>query len=756
MRQILTLFTALLFLKTGYSQDINIVPQPAELTASGGAPFVINKNTVIVAEDAGMDNSIRFFNDYLQQLYGFSLKVSKKKNTAGIHLRLKKIDNPIAGAYYLDVTNKGIDVTGDNENGVFYGMQTLLQLLPVEQATTFNIPAVKIKDYPRFEYRGMHLDVSRHFFSVDFVKKYIDYLALHKLNYFHWHLTDDQGWRIEIKKYPKLTTVGGFRNGTIIGRYPGKGNDNIYYGGYYTQEQVKEVVAYAAQRYITVVPEIEMPGHASAALTAYPYLGCTGGPYQVQQTWGVFNEVFCAGNDSVFNFLQDVLDEVMPLFPAKYIHLGGDECPKESWKKCPKCQQRMKTLNLKDEHELQSYFVQRMEKYVNSKGKTMIGWDEILEGGLAPNAVVMSWRGEKGGIEAAKQKHKVIMTPTSYMYFDYSQSKNEDSVTIGGYVPIEKVYSYEPISKELSPEEGKYVLGAQANLWTEYIGYPSKVEYTIFPRLSALSEVLWSPKEKRNWAEFEKKLMIQYKRYDRLNINYSRAYFDLKATIMPTPTNQGVLWYLETNSREGKILHPTSSSDTTLVPYTQPLVVVSDVTLFATMEVNGKRTGGIKQQFSFNKATGKKISITNKPADKYAGQLGAFGLINGARSAKDINSPEWLGWEGGDMEASIDLLSSQNISNVSLHVLEQKGSWIYLPGDVEVQVSDNGKDFRATDKNIAITKEAGTNMGNISISFSPVTTRFVKVIARNYGIIPDGQPGAGNRAWLFVDEIAVN
>ncbi|MBL7747482.1 MAG: family 20 glycosylhydrolase, partial [Chitinophagaceae bacterium] len=340
------------------------------------------------------------------------------------------------------------------------------------------IPFLYIEDTPRFAYRGMHLDVARHFQPVSFVKKYIDYLALHKINKFHWHLTEDQGWRIEIKKYPRLTQVGGWRNGTIIGRYPGTGNDKIKYGGFYTQEEIKEVVKYAADRYIDVIPEIEMPGHSSAAIAAYPQLSCfpeiptinyfpkdcewygDKNGKQVQQTWGVFDDVFCAGNDSTFIFLQNVLDEVLALFPSKYIHVGGDECPKENWKKCNKCQMRIKNEGLSDEHHLQSYFIQRMEKYLNDKGRILIGWDEILEGGLAPNAVVMSWRGETGGIEAAQQKHQVIMSPGNPVYFDHTQSENEDSVTIGGFNPLEKVYAYDPIPAKLQEPASQYVMGA--------------------------------------------------------------------------------------------------------------------------------------------------------------------------------------------------------------------------------------------------------------------------------------------------------
>jgi hexosaminidase len=514
---------------TAFAQ-INIIPQPAEVKepATGGT----------------LKNSVLFFNDYLQQFYGFQLATANKAGSGNtIHLRVQKDAGSIPGSYTLEIKKNSILLQGNDEAGVFYGVQSLLQLLPLIKANSLSVPCVQIKDYPRFAYRGMHLDVGRHFFPVSFIKKYIDYLALHKMNYFHWHLTEDQGWRIEIKKYPELTTIGGYRDGTIIGRYPGKGNDNLRYGGYYTQDEIKDIVAYATQRYITVVPEIELPGHSSAAIAAYPWLSCfpeketkipthpseasqKKGGKKVQETWGVFEDIYCAGKDSTFLFLQNVMDEVVALFPSKYIHVGGDEAPKDHWKICPACQARIKKEGLKDEHQLQSYFIQRMEKYLNGKGRTLIGWDEILEGGLAPNAVVMSWRGEKGGIEAAKENHYVIMTPGSHMYFDHSQNRKEDSLVWGGYTSVQKVDSYEPIPAELPAGKKNYVMGAQANVWTEYMKYPTKVEYQIFPRMSALSEVLWSPKEKRNWQGFEPRLQKQFKRYDFWGTHYSRAYFD--------------------------------------------------------------------------------------------------------------------------------------------------------------------------------------------------------------------------------------
>ncbi len=515
------LLAALFMCNILIAQDVNIIPKPVSVTVEKGT-FTITPATQIKLEGSGLEQTAAFFNDYLKSIYGFSLQVtnqSPKKNV--ITLNFERLDYPIPGAYRMNVDNKSVYIAGDNAEGVFYGIQSLIQLLPVQPSQSLSIPQVKIEDHPRFQYRGLHLDVGRHFFPVGFVKKYIDFIALHKMNYFHWHLTEDQGWRIEIKKYPLLTQMGSCRDRTVIGHNT-QNYDSVKHCGFYTQDEIKDVIKYAADRYITIIPEIELPGHSSAALTAYPYLGCTGGPYHVQQRWGVFKDVFCAGNDSTFQFLQDVLDEVIALFPSKYIHIGGDECPKDSWKACPKCQKRIKDNNLKDEHELQSYFIQRIEKYINSKGRSIIGWDEILEGGLAPNATVMSWRGEQGGIDAAKQNHKVIMTPGQYVYLDHAQKKNEDSLTIGGYLPIDKVYNYEPLPAVLTAEQAKYILGAQANVWTEYMANVPKVEYMIFPRLSALSEVLWSPKESRNWDDFKKRLQVQYARYDLWKVNYCR------------------------------------------------------------------------------------------------------------------------------------------------------------------------------------------------------------------------------------------
>ncbi len=510
----------LAFSSASFSQNLNIIPAPVSAEARTGT-FTITASTKIILEGSGTKKTADFFNNYLKEYYGFTLPVAKPKapEKNAIVLNFDKIENAVPGAYNLAVDKDKVYIGGDDEEGVFYGMQTLIQLLPVEKSPALTVQQCVIADAPRFAYRGLHLDCGRHFFSVDFVKQYIDFIALHKMNTFHWHLTEDQGWRIEIKRYPKLTQVGSCRAGTATGH--NKGNDSTPYCGYYTQAQVKDVVKYAADRYVTIIPEIEMPGHGLAALASYPYLGCTKGPYKTGEKWGVFKDVYCAGNDSTYKFIENVLDEVMALFPSKFIHIGGDECPKDAWKTCPVCQKRIKSEGLKDENALQSYFIQRVEKYLNSKGRNIIGWDEILEGGLAPNATVMSWRGEEGGIAAAKQHHKVVMTPGKYVYFDHAQSKKEDSLTIGGDLPLEVVYEYEPVPAELGPDESSYVMGAQANVWSEYMANTSKVEYMLFPRLSALSEVLWSPKAAKSWDNFLSRMQVQYKRYGLWKVNYN-------------------------------------------------------------------------------------------------------------------------------------------------------------------------------------------------------------------------------------------
>ncbi|MBK6381567.1 MAG: beta-N-acetylhexosaminidase [Chitinophagaceae bacterium] len=781
--------------------ELNIVPMPvkADINYNATNKFRITRSTLILYNSELLKPDVSYFISQVNSLFGLSLRskmepVDLKKeqnikpNSIVITLLPEKYAGESGDEYYNIMSSTGnMNININNSKGLFYAIQTILQIVQKSGSGDHVLmPIASIADYPRFKYRGMHLDVGRHFFPISFVKKYIDYLAAYKFNTFHWHLTEDQGWRIEIKKYPELTKIGGWRNGTIIGRYHDKGSDNKSYGGFYTQAEIKEVVQYAKERYIDVIPEIEMPGHSSAAIAAYPWLSCfpakpteipakmisqksieeqkAGRIKLVQETWGVFDDVFCAGKDSTFTFLENVIDEVNTLFPSKYFHLGADECPKAHWKLCPACQKRMKDNNLKDEHELQSWFVQRIEKYLNSKGKTMIGWDEILEGGLAPNAVVMSWRGESGGIEAAKQKHPVIMTPGKPVYFDHSQSKNEDSVTIGGYNALEAVYAYEPIPKELNAEQGKFVLGAQANMWTEYMEYPSKVEYMLFPRITALSEVLWSPAAKRDWKGFERRLPTIFERLDKQKINYSKAYYDLQTNVAPSADkNSLITWKLESKNKDQEIT----------ATYTGPLrillqqkgkgniemPVTHQGTYTAKMNVASNKEVIVTQNFFLNKATGKKITLATQPSKSYPGD-GAFTLINGVQNEKGMSkTSEFLGFAGTDMDAMIDLKTEMDISQVTVHVLEQNGSWIYLPSQVEVTyipdvdfTEADLKNFPSTIRKIDPLEDKGTKTITVE---NKQKCRYLKVKAKNYGIIPAGNPGSGNPAWLFVDEIEV-
>lgn len=500
-----------------------IIPAPVQIKLGEGyvqwtKSVTVVANTEIEKKNASLLQA--FFSSKNIQTNITSSSSDKNKIT------FTEIEGPSLGKkderYVLNANAKGIAIQANSGAGLFYGIQSFLQLISSDGK---NFPFVEITDYPRFEYRGLHLDVGRHMFPPEFIKKYIDLMAHHKYNRFHWHLTEDQGWRIEIKKYPKLQEVAAFRSETLVGHSGPTNNsyDGKRYGGFYTQEEVKEIVKYAADRYITVVPEIEMPGHSLAALAAYPTLGCTGGPYEVGKKWGVFPDVYCAGKEETFTFLQDVLDEVLLLFPSQYIHIGGDECPKVRWQACPLCQARIKNEKLKDEHELQSYFIQRIEKYLNSKGRQIIGWDEILEGGLAPNATVMSWRGEKGGITAAKENHNVVMTPGNWCYFDhYQDSAKREPLAIGGLTPVSEVYSYEPVPKDLTPEEQKYILGAQGNVWTEYMATTDYVEYMVYPRACALAEVLWTPVQNKNYEDFLKRMGPHVKRLDDWRVNYAK------------------------------------------------------------------------------------------------------------------------------------------------------------------------------------------------------------------------------------------
>ncbi|HEU4606999.1 MAG TPA: family 20 glycosylhydrolase, partial [Chitinophagaceae bacterium] len=553
---------------------ISIIPLPVHMSLGTGY-FSINTGTAIYTDNSNQElqKLANELNKQLETYYGMHLPIRNAKGPQkqkGIWLRLNDAADSLGDeGYTLTINPQQVHLQAHTPAGIFYGLESLYQLLPAEKKkfASLRLPAVKIADRPRYAWRGMLLDVGRYFYSVDFIKKYIDYLAMHKMNTFHWHLTEDQGWRIEIKKYPKLTEVGAWRDQTLIGharikphQYDGKKS-----GGFYTQEQIREIVSYAKDRFVTVIPEIEMPGHSTAALAAYPELSCTGGPFKVSETWGVHDNVYCAGNEKTFAFLEDVLSEVCDLFPSSIIHIGGDECPKTRWKACPKCQARIKAEGLKDEHELQSYFIRRIEKFLLSKHKNIIGWDEILEGGLAPNAAVMSWRGIQGGIEAAKQKHYVVMAPGEYMYLDHYQGDpSKEPLAISGYTTMEKVYSYDPTPESLSPEEQKYIRGAEGTIWTEYISTPEHAEYMMMPRMAALSEIMWTPLEKKNWEDFKRRMQKQYKRYDAAGIHYARSNFEVQPFVRYDTASGQAIVLLKTDSYGTEIRYSTDGSEPTM------------------------------------------------------------------------------------------------------------------------------------------------------------------------------------------------
>lgn len=507
------------------------MPQTINMT-EGAAPFVLHSGTTIyyTSGNADMERNAQFLAEYLEKQLGYRLDIKAGTSEKGIVLKLTEGDND-SEAYKVSIDEKKILVEASSPAGIFYGIQTIRKSAPVENGAVVAFDACTIEDAPRFSYRGAHFDVCRHFYPVDSVKAFIDMMALHNMNHFHWHITEDQGWRIEIKKYPKLTEVGAVRCGTMIGR-DFDSCDSIPYGGFYTQEEAKDIVKYAADRYITVIPEIDMPGHMVAAITAYPELGCTGGPYEVMTKWGISDDLLCMGNEKTFQFIDDVLDEIMEIFPSKDIHIGGDECPKVRWENCPKCQNLIKELGLKKddkytaEQKLQSYFTKHVDKYLADHGRTCIGWDEILEGGISDNATVMSWRGEEGGIEAAQLGHRVIMVPTRYLYFDYYQTRDRENepLAIGGYVPIKRVYMYDPLPSALNEEQAKYIWGVQANLWTEYIPTFSGALYMYLPRAAALSEIQWTTQ--KDYDKFkEERLPRLMKQYDLNGYNYSKRIF---------------------------------------------------------------------------------------------------------------------------------------------------------------------------------------------------------------------------------------
>ena len=731
-------------------KEIAIIPQPLEQTIQEGS-FEFTEG-IYFSVDPNLSSTANYFKDFLKSETGITLDTipNIKRIQFSINTSIKNDEG-----YELKINPIQIQINAKTEKGAFYAIQTLLQLFPVQidKNRPIAIPCIEIKDQPQFKYRGMHLDVGRHMYSVDFIKKYIDLMSRLKMNTFHWHLTEDQGWRIEIKKYPKLQEVAAYRKETLIGHYSDQPHqfDGKRYGGFYTQEQIKEIIAYAQERQVTIIPEIEMPGHSQAAIAAYPELGCTGEQVEVATKWGVFEEVYCP-KESTFKFLEDVIDEVVNLFPGKYIHIGGDEAPKTRWKNCNHCQKLIKQKGLKDEHGLQSYFISRMEKYINSKGKQIIGWDEILEGGLAPNATVMSWRGTDGAVQAAKEHHDVILTPGSHCYFDHYQSDNEkEPLAIGGFLPLEKVYSFNPIPDELTKEESKYVLGAQGNVWTEYMATEKKVEYMAFPRVLALSEVVWSSPKNKNYEDFIKRLEQYQKRLDKLDVNYANHIYEVKGELK---NDTGQLTYELSSTAKTHPIYYSTDNKTPYQVYMSPIQVDTSMIIKAVVLNGEKKVLGnpFEQKINFHKGVGTKVSINKEPHPSYnAG--GKQALINGiSGNNKRYGDKEWLGFSGEDVEITIEFEKPTKINSISTRFHNGNGQWIYAPKEI-------GFSFQLEDKRTINTIQRIKNKNNILVDYSyeMETTSVIKIeiVIKNYGIIPEGKQGAGHKAWTFIDEIII-
>jgi len=739
-----------------YISNAAIIPAPQEIEIREGFFNLDKKINFKSIEYFGDEN--RYFYNHLHQNLGFEFDSPSSDDDAQI---LFKKNTELGEEAYILSIDKNITLEANTRKGLFYGIQSLIQLLPPKHLDSLKvrkvkIPKISIKDEPRFKYRGMHLDVSRHFFPVDFIKDYIDHLAMLKMNTFHWHLTDDQGWRIEIKQYPELTTKGAYREETLIGHYNDTPQlfDGKRYGGFYTQEEVKEIVSYATARHVTVIPEIEMPGHAQAAIHAYPELGCTGEQIPVATKWGVFSTIFCP-KEETFTFLKNVLDEVIPLFPGEYIHIGGDEAPKEQWKKCNHCQKLIADKGLKDEHGLQSYFIKEMETYINGKGKKMIGWDEILEGGLAPNATVMSWRGTQGAVDAANQGHDVILTPTSHAYFDYYQATYEDEPTaIGGYLPLKKVYSFNPIPKKLQgTKAATHVLGAQGNIWTEYISTEDQVEYMAFPRMLAMAEVTWSgPTEnlEEDYTNFLSRFEPFMERLDALDINYANHLYDLEGSVVKT---ENEVFYQLTTPTNGKVIKYTiNNGDEQL--YHQSIKISEDAIINGQVYKNELAVGRkFTDTIRYHKAIKAEVEINVEPHPSYnAG--GKQSLINGVSGSNTrFGDKEWLGFWGDDLEITITFPEPTKVSKISTRFYNANGQWLYAPIEWEATIILEN-DAVLSNKQL-INSDEQLVSAEMKLDTKTYLTKRLILKIPSYGTIPDGLQGAGNKAWTFIDEIII-
>ena len=745
-------------------EDIRVIPLPQFISYGRGA-FAVDKD-VTISCTAAIEDEATLLAGYLKEDHGMEPVVSKDKTDATIQLVIDPaLTVKAEGGYRIEVANNKIVLTAKDNLGIFYGSQTVRQLIAL-QGNLFVVREVSISDYPVFSWRSVMLDEARYFKGKEAVKTLLYEMARLKMNTFHWHLTDDQGWRIEIKKYPKLMSVASERKETVVGRWYSGIYDGKPYGGYYTQDELRDVIDYAAKRHITIIPEVDLPGHMQAALTAYPELGCTGGPYEVRTIWGVSQDVLCVGNDFTLQFVKDVLSEVADIFPSEYIHIGGDECPKVRWEKCPKCQERIKSLGLKSdakhtkEQRLQSYMIQEAAKYLKEKGKRIIGWTEILEGGLVPDATLMSWIGESGGIEAAHQHHDVIMTPNTYLYFDYYQSKKveDEPLAIGGYLPIEKTYNYEPMPKELTKEEQQYIKGVQANLWTEYIPVFSQVQYMVLPRLGAAAEVQWTDPSKKDYKDFLRRVPHLVAVYDCYGWNCATHVYDVNVDMKADTVNHVLNVQLSTMA-DDPIYYTLDGQDPTekSLKYTKPFTIDQSVVL-KTMAVHPDRTSKISvDTIRFNKATLKPVVLLQPNESRFSPD-GPVVLVDGRNGNHSFDTGAWLAVAGNDLEAVINMQAETILSSASVHVYVRKDAWLFDARGFSVSVSSDNKNYKEVASQEYKQMQESDSDGIIEheLSFDPCKATYVKIKVISEKSMPDWHWDAGKAPFLLVDEIILN
>ena len=746
--------------------DYNVIPQVQNLSVKDGDVYVFDSSRKLVYDNQDSRRSLELFAQDLEELVGIRPSVAagtSEDAKDNVYFTLGLQDGG-KEAYTINVSSDGILVRAVAPEGIYRATRTLLKSVGTEKTSSVEFPSAEVSDWPRFGYRGLMLDVSRHFSDVEMVKRTIDMLALHQLNIFHWHLTDDQGWRIEIKSHPELTEVGAWRDDTVVGRYLGGTDyptDGKRHGGFYTQEQIREIVAYAKERYIEIIPEIDLPGHTSAVLAAYPQLGCEDKEYKVANRWGVIRDVLCAGNPASLDLFKDIMDEVCELFPGKYIHLGGDECVKERWKACPKCQRKIRELGLKDvgryskEDYLQSWFMGEVASFVQSKGKRVIGWDEILEGVPMDDSVIMSWRGTEGGITAARMGHDVVMTPTSDMYFDQSQTlaSQLEEIPVGGFINVMKVYSYEPLPASLTPEQQKHILGCQANVWCEYMPEERIRQYQILPRLAALSEVQWTMPERKNYKDFLKRLPKMLSMYDHYGYNYAKHIFDVACSYSVNVEKGSLEVSLSTlgNDPIYYTLDGTSPQTKKAMLYDDtPIVISSPSELKVSVLRNGKFT---KEETLFkldcNKATFKKVNISTTLNIMQA-HLPHEILTDGIIGSLRCDDYRWMSCTGR-MSLVLDLGKSESFSRIGWVALNSKSENILVPQNVKIQISEDGKQYCTIldiEKNHEIKAEQSVEC--ISEEVGAQTARYIKMDFDSYKY-----PDKTSPSWVFLSELIV-